>query len=111
MIYFVTCKRANAVKIGSCFGPPHYVHKRVSMLQVGCPFRLELAGVQNGFLEDERALHERFADQHIHGEWFLLSEEIERHLETLDAPEPRNMTPRAQKLSRKWSRPEPEIAA
>jgi hypothetical protein len=99
MIYFVACREADAVKIGICSAR---VHKRVSMLQVGCPLRLELMGVQDGYTEEERELLKRFAAHRIHGEWFRLTDEIREYAATLSMPAPPVRPARSEKLVRQW---------
>jgi hypothetical protein len=86
MIYFVTCPEANAVKIGITSGTPYRLLSRVSTMQTGCPLRLELAAVQDGYLEEEKVLLARFADDRIHGEWFRLTEELQTYIDAQDTP-------------------------
>lgn len=102
MIYFVACRQANAVKIGVTRDYPGCVQKRVSMLQVGCPLKLELIGAQDGGFEEERALLERFAPDRIHGEWFRVSVALLDHVATLDVPAAPARPARSEKLRRKW---------
>jgi hypothetical protein len=72
-VYFVTCREANAVKIGSSLEP----HARLHEIQRGCPLELRLEAVLPGGHEEEFALHARFADIRLHGEWFTINEMIE----------------------------------
>lgn len=72
-VYFVTCREANAVKIGSSLEP----HGRLREIQLGCPIKLKLEAMLPGSHAEEHALHARFADDRIHGEWFRLTEMIE----------------------------------
>lgn len=102
MIYFVACREANAVKIGLTSDYPGCVQKRVSMLQVGCPLRLELIGAQAGDREEERALLERFASDRIHGEWFRVSAALLDHVASLEIPQAPPRPARSEKLCRKW---------
>lgn len=104
MIYFIACPAANAVKIGVTGERPCDVHKRVSMLQTGCPLRLNLVGTQDGSYPEEQALFERFAPGRIHGEWFQLTEELGAHIATLSIPAEPSRPARSEKLRRKWFR-------
>lgn len=68
-VYFVQCGEDDGpIKIGSTAD----VDKRLSQLQVGCPFDLTL--LASILVEDaeevERELHARFRSFHIRGEWF-----------------------------------------
>jgi hypothetical protein len=66
-IYFIESYQQRAVKIG---WTGYYLPSRVSTLQMGNPFRLELVGAVTGYREDEKSLHEKFEQYHIRGEWF-----------------------------------------
>ena len=64
-IYFIRCQKY--VKIGYAKD----VSKRLSELQVGCPFELQIMSVIPGTPALERRFHEVLRDFHIRGEWFL----------------------------------------
>jgi hypothetical protein len=49
---------------------------RVSDMQTSNAERIELLATERGTLDDERALHERFAADRVNGEWFAPSQEI-----------------------------------
>jgi hypothetical protein len=72
-VYFVTCREANAVKIGFSVQP----RARLPEIQWGCPLRLTLEAVMPGNHEEEARLHRWFADDRITGEWFRLTEMLE----------------------------------
>lgn len=72
-VYFVTCRAANAVKIGYSVEP----RARLPEIQWGCPLPLTLEAVMPGDASEERRLHRWFVDDRITGEWFRLSEMIE----------------------------------
>lgn len=72
-VYFVTCREANAVKIGSSLEP----HTRLGELQAYCPLLLTLEAVLPGGTEEEFTFHRRFEDVRIRGEWFTITEMIE----------------------------------
>jgi hypothetical protein len=72
-VYFVTCREANAVKIGFSVEP----RARLPEIQWGCPLPLTLEAVLPGDHQEEARLHRWFADDRITGEWFRLTEMIE----------------------------------
>lgn len=84
MIYFIACHEANAVKIGVT---SNRVYERLNQAQVNCPLKLELVAAYPGVLADEAALHLRFADQRIRGEWFRLSADLKDHIARSPLPE------------------------
>jgi Meiotically Up-regulated Gene 113 (MUG113) protein len=68
-VYFIQCNGDDGpVKIGIAVDP----NRRLSELRIGCPYPMRLLGV--GAFPDadlaERALHARFHNARIHGEWF-----------------------------------------
>ena len=101
MIYFIACPDAHAIKIGITGNSAYY--KRLSMLQGACPLRLELLGVQDGYIPEERDLHRRFQGGHIHGEWFRPIPELRAHIETLQQIDPPTRPARSEKLTRVWT--------
>lgn len=56
-------------------GTTNDVIGRFRTLQSGSPAELRLVGVMDGTYALEKMLHEEFAVQRRHGEWFQLSEE------------------------------------
>ncbi len=54
------------------------VHARVRQLQTGSPYELALMGwiMANDDRSLEGELHARFADRHLHGEWFRINPEV-----------------------------------
>lgn len=87
-VYFVTCREANAVKIGFSLDP----HGRLPEIQWGCPLPLVLEAVRPGKVEDERTLHMRFVDDRIRGEWFTITPMIEAMIAASPAPPPPDRT-------------------
>lgn len=72
-IYMVQCEGPGGpVKIGQAVDPP----RRVSELQIGCPYALVLLASWPSADADteERTLHEQFRKRRIRGEWFRPSE-------------------------------------
>jgi len=74
MIYFIVADtEPRQVKIGYTDNSPE---KRLSSLQVGCPYDLFLYATIKGSEQIERWLHVMFKDGHLRGEWYLLSRAI-----------------------------------
>lgn len=72
-VYFVLDQVTDAVKIGATFN----VAKRLATLRACSPVPLTLLGViRGGGLELETRLHQHFARDRLHGEWFRMSKEI-----------------------------------
>ncbi|HEV2557371.1 MAG TPA: GIY-YIG nuclease family protein [Microvirga sp.] len=65
-VYFIRCE--GFVKIGRAFSPS----ARLRDFQVGSPFPLELLATEPGDDRREFALHHRFAEYRVRGEWFRL---------------------------------------
>lgn len=78
-VYIIEAKGLNAVKIGRS----RHVRKRVSDLQVGCPYELSIAARIPGDEHLERVLHKMFAPARIQGEWFFRSSDIDLLIEEL----------------------------
>lgn len=72
-VYFATCRDNGTVKIGHSVDP----WSRLSELQLCCPLPITIEAVLPGAREEELALHRRFEDLRIHGEWFQIDEMIE----------------------------------
>jgi hypothetical protein len=94
MIYYVGCAEAKAVKIGytselSWADKLGSARARLQNIQSNCPFEVELLALCDGYGDDEKALHKRFAADRIRGEWFRLSQELEDHLAQFTKPEKR----------------------
>lgn len=65
-IYFIGPWGFKVVKIGFATS----WRKRLHSLQIGNPEELKLYALIRGTQDEEKALHERFADRRIRGEWF-----------------------------------------
>lgn len=80
MIYFIGCSEANAVKIGTTrqtyLSADATAYARLGKAQSNCPLELELLGVCDGHEIEEAALHQRFRELRIRGEWFRLTDEL-----------------------------------
>ena len=66
MIYVVYAESYQVVKIGYAAD----VDKRIRELQCGCPEPLQKLVVFPGEREEEKALHDRFSEYRVQGEWF-----------------------------------------
>lgn len=75
MIYFIFSPDdpRSLVKIGYTGGS---VEARIAQMQTGCPFRLVTIMAIDGDRRTERLLHQKFAADRFHGEWFLPSEPL-----------------------------------
>lgn len=60
-------------KIGFTTGP---VERRRRAIETAADLTLSIVAEVPGTMADERALHERFAEQRIAGEWFAASDEL-----------------------------------
>jgi hypothetical protein len=77
VIYFALAEGSGAVKIGYTGGDPR---GRLASLATGCPQDLILLATEPGGLAEEAALHARFGDTRIRGEWFSLDESLAAYL-------------------------------
>lgn len=84
-VYFITCREANAVKIGHSVDP----YGRLPEIQLGCPLSLKVEALVPGGAAEEKRFHTWFEDDRIHGEWFRLTEMIETIIKVHPAPPPR----------------------
>lgn len=66
LVYFIQSGVNGPIKIGKAINP----ESRLAELQVGSPFALRLIGATPGDVSAEHALHVRFREDHIRGEWF-----------------------------------------
>ena len=84
LVYFIGCEEAGAIKIGFTGGR---VYERLNQAQVNCPLALTLMAGIEGTLADEIALHARFAQDHLRGEWYRASFELLDHIKQFPKPE------------------------
>ena len=80
MIYFIVEEGDEYVKIGYSRKPL----KRIVSIMHGNPRQLSIALIIDGGMALERALHERFKETRVNGEWFEMTDEI-RHVLREDA--------------------------
>jgi hypothetical protein len=71
-VYFIEDTATGLIKIGIAKRPG----RRLNLLQVGSASKLRLIGSVHGGRELERALHTKFQEHRIRGEWFLLPDSI-----------------------------------
>lgn len=78
-IYFIaTESEPQLVKIGHTARCPL---GRMRALQTGCPHKLRLALIIDGSVQDERNLHQKFANRRYRAEWFLLDGPVSEFIE------------------------------
>jgi hypothetical protein len=76
-VYFIECPANGLIKIGVS----RNVESRLATLSTASPVELRLLGVIDGCRADEDKLHQRFAADRHHGEWFSPSPELSRYIE------------------------------
>jgi hypothetical protein len=74
--YLYGISNGHAIKIGWSWAHPGARGGRLAQLQTGCPDELRLLGAILGAKSEERALHARFYEHRIRGEWFRHAPEI-----------------------------------
>lgn len=72
MIYLIVCRENNTCKIGKSNNPIN----RLSQLQTGSPFPLELVSYIDKDELTELEIHNLFKDYRLEGEWFKYCDEI-----------------------------------
>jgi hypothetical protein len=80
-VYFVLCKPSGCrgrIKIGWTSHPK----LRMSAIQTGCPFPIQLLALVPGSRRQEKHLHEHFADLRFQGEWFDATDELLSFIES-----------------------------
>jgi DNA-binding XRE family transcriptional regulator len=78
MIYFI--RHTEYVKIGFTDD----ISTRLSDLQVSCPVKLEILGLIEGTLDDEKNHHRMFKHLWCNGEWFSYTEELSEFIQGLN---------------------------
>lgn len=77
MIYFITARDVNRVKIGWS----KYPEQRLKTLQTGCPGVAVIEATIDTDQSFERELHQLFRHSRKAGEWFEITPEIEAAIE------------------------------
>lgn len=73
IIYFIQAKTPDGrgpIKIGYTASTAPSDRRRIDDLQTGCPYELVVLRFLPGTRREEKALHKRFADFRMRGEWF-----------------------------------------
>lgn len=78
-VYFVGADGCDLVKIGWTMD----VRRRMADLQCGSPIPLKCLKVTRGGRGLESHLHAEFAPERRHGEWFYLTERLQKLMEAL----------------------------
>ena len=73
-VYFVLCPELNLLKIGWTQNPP----ERFQALRVGMPYPIAMLTARAGSRADEAALHARYQDMRVSGEWFRYRPRLRR---------------------------------
>lgn len=79
MIYFISDAISGYVKIGLSEDP----WKRIAKIQSDCPGELSVLSIIDGGEAEEAALHARFGNCRIRGEWFRPDSALADHIATL----------------------------
>lgn len=77
--YFVGWK-GGPVKIGRAVDPA----RRISEIQVSCPYRIHLWAISNYPVHEEPRLHGRFRKHRMWGEWFAWHPDLEAMMASLN---------------------------
>lgn len=81
VVYFIGNREHKWVKIGHTGN----IKARLSAIQVGCPFKVCVLGTlkvtKDTAKDSESMLHKRFERNKINGEWFNLTDEMEKLIE------------------------------
>ena len=85
VIYFIEVFEVNAVKIGYADSQANALD-RLALFQIGCPLELELLGTIEGTRKAERAMHSRFKQARINGEWFSREGALAEYMADLNLP-------------------------
>lgn len=82
-VYFIQAEHGGPVKIGHTKDLAH----RLAELQSASPYPLVIRSAFLGSLQDETAMHQRFAAKRLHGEWFEPDEAMQACIDSLDPPQ------------------------
>ena len=81
-VYLITAREVGRVKIGCAYDPADRLRK----MKVGSPCELVLEAMLPGSHKEERQIHGLFSDERVRGEWFTITEEIEKVIAANPAP-------------------------
>jgi len=80
-IYFMQQGRSGPIKIGHT---RKNIAGRLSSIRVASPVQIKLIGfISAATLEEEKALHERFKEEHLRGEWFIPSPRLVAYIKKI----------------------------
>lgn len=80
-IYVVGNKEHKVCKIGFS----RNVFKRISGIQTGCPFLLEIFCIINGDIATEKKLHKKYASIKLSGEWFKYEGKLKESISKVES--------------------------
>ena len=80
-ICFIQGETKRLIHIGQTQNPPH---QRLATFQSCSPDTLKLLKVIHATKGDEAQLHQQFAKDRVHGEWFYPSQPLLKFIESLD---------------------------
>lgn len=81
-VYFIQAGDHGPIKIGTTKDGNE--EARLQTLQTGCAEDLSLVAVEPGGVDEERRLHERFAEYRLRGEWFRPGVKLAAYLDRMD---------------------------
>ena len=81
-VYFIQRGKQGPIKIGVT----KYLYRRLAEIQRSYPQRLRILGIIDGYLDQERVLHERFAHLRLDGEWFSIANELSNYIDKNTSP-------------------------
>jgi hypothetical protein len=101
MIYVVWAKGTNYIKLG--YTKDATANRRMSQLQIGCPYELELVVFAEGTESDEWEFHHILtnAGRHLRGEWFTWGPEADKIVRVLKAMPARPKATKARNPNRR----------
>lgn len=80
MIYFITCKGGDLVKIGHT---ARSVETRMAEFQRDCPFDVLLLACVEGNRAVEKRFHTFFFEHHVRDEWFHLAPSLREQIDLI----------------------------
>lgn len=83
-VYFVRSEKTHAIKIGFTAGK---VEDRLGALQTAHPYKLQVLATCRGNREYEKALHDRFGQLRLEGEWFEPHPDLLAFISVLPKPQ------------------------
>jgi hypothetical protein len=81
-VYFITCRDVNMVKIGYS----DRVRSRFASVKVCCPIEAKLELMLPGGKDEERAIHALLKKDRVRGEWFWITETVQRFINNPPPP-------------------------